>query len=420
MNRLFEKHSILILILFSLIVRMLFYFFNQNALLLNDSQTYMDLAKLISSGSIKGYFGGRSPGYSLLLAFLGNSIQLLVWFQILIGILSSVIWFRFLRFFSFNLIISLSISLFFSSFIHILSYEHTILIESINLFVITLLINYIIKNKILLTAICLTILVLLKPFYMYLPFVVFTYFICNNFNWKVILKQKLIVLILPIFVFISWSYVNFLNTGYFVSSTYFGLNKIQNCVNFIEKAPDEFNWIKTPYLKQRALHSQNGLGNPMCIWYAVDKGDFEYNKMTFPQLSNEFGKCADATIKSNFGLYIKQVIFLSFKEFWNVEMVSSNSLDNSSFLKYVWKFQSIFLRITKTLFLLLIPIYIFRFFKKRQFTLELLLVLIVLSTAILQALVVYGSNARYSFSFEFIMITIVILFIKNNFFFQKR
>ena len=84
MNRLFEKHSILILILFGLIVRMLFYFFNQNALLLNDSQTYMDLAELISSGSIKGYFGGRSPGYSLLLVFLGNSIQLVVWFQILI------------------------------------------------------------------------------------------------------------------------------------------------------------------------------------------------------------------------------------------------------------------------------------------------------------------------------------------------
>ena len=420
MNRLFEKHSILILILFGLIVRMLFYFYNQNALLLNDSQTYMDLAELISSGSIKGYFGGRSPGYSLLLVFLGNSIQLVVWFQILIGILSSVFWFRILRFFSFNLIISLSISLFFSSFIHILSYEHTILIESINLFVITLLINYIIKNKILLTAFCLTILVLLKPFYMYLPFVVFTYFIYNNFNWKVILKQKLIVLILPIFVFISWSYVNFLNTGYFVSSTYFGLNKIQNCVNFIEKAPDEFNWIKTPYLKQRALHSKDGLGNPMCIWYAVDNGEFEYKKMTFPQLSNEFGKCADATIKNNFGLYIKQVIVLSFKEFWNIEKVSLNSINNSIFLNSILNIQYFILRFIKTIFLFLIPVYIFRFLKKRQFTLELLLVLIVLTTAILQALVVYGSNARYSFPFEFIMITIVFLFIKNNFFYKNN
>lgn len=419
MNRLFEKYSILILILFGLIFRILFYFFNQNVLLSNDSQTYMDLAKLISSGSINGYFGGRSPGYSLLIAFLGNSNQLVVWFQIVIGILSSVFWFKILRFFSFTLIISLTISLFFSSFLHVLTYEHTILIESINLFVITLLIYYLINKKILESAFCLAILVLLKPFYIYLPFVVFTYFNYNNFSWKTILKQKLIVLILPISVFISWSYVNFINTGYFVSSTYFGLNKIQNCVNFIEKAPDEYNWIKTPYLKQRALHSQNGHGNPMCIWYAVDNGDFEYKKMTFPQLSNELGKCADATIKNNFGLYIKQVIFLSFKEFWNVEMVRSNLFENYLFLKYVWKFQSIFLRSSKTIFLLLIPIYIFNFFKNRIFTTELLLVLIVLSTAILQALVVYGSNARYSFSFEFIMITIVIIFIKNNFFPKK-
>lgn len=420
MNRLFQKYALLILVIFGLIFRMLFYFFSQKVLLTNDSQTYIDLAKLIASGSIKGYFGGRSPGYSLLIAFLGNSNQLVVWFQILIGILSSIFWFKILRYLSFNLFISLSISLFFSSFIHVLSYEHAILIESVNLFIITLLIYYIIKNKILETAFCLTLLVLLKPFYMYLPFMIFAYFIYNNFNLKAIIKQQLIVLILPLFVFISWSYVNFLNTGYFVSSTYFGLNKIQNCVNFIEKAPEEFNWIKTPYLKQRALHSENGLGNPMCIWYAVDKGDFEYKKMTFPQLSNAFGKCADATIKNNFGLYIKQVIFLSFKEFWNVEMVSSNSLESSLFLKCVWNFESIFLRFIKTIFLFLIPIYIFNFFKNRLFTTELLLVLIVLSTAVLQALVVYGSNARYSFSFEFIMITIVLLFIKNNFLPKKN
>ncbi len=420
MNRLFEKYAIFILVLFGLIFRMLFYFFNPNVLLTNDSQTYMDLAKLISSGSIKGYFGGRSPGYSLLIAFLGNSIQLVVWFQILIGILSSVFWYRILCHFKFNSIVSFLISLFFSSFLHVLSYEHAILIETVNLFIITLLIYFILKNQILETAFCLAILVLLKPFYMYLPFVIFVFFTYTNFEWKAILKQKLIVLILPLVVFISWSYVNFLNTGFFVSSTYFGLNKIQNCVNFIEKAPEEFNWIKTPYVKQRALHTENGLGNPMCIWYAVDNGDFEYKKMTFPQLSNEFGKCADATIKRNFGLYIKQVIFLSFKEFWNVEMVSSNSLESSVFLKYIWKIQSIFLRSIKTLFLLLIPVYIFRFLKNRQFTIELLLILIVLSTAILQALVVYGSNARYGFPFEFIMITLVLLFIKNNFLQDKN
>ncbi|MES2863612.1 MAG: hypothetical protein V4666_05800 [Bacteroidota bacterium] len=420
MIKFLEKYPISILVVFGFIFRSLFYFFNQKVLLTNDSQTYIDLAKLISSGSINGYFGGRSPGYSLVIAFLGNSIELLVLFQIIVGIVSSIFWYKILKHFKFNSIFSLTVSLFFSSFLHVLSYENAILIETINLFLVTLLIYYILKNQVLGTAFCLAILVLLKPFYIYLPFVIFTYFVYNNPNWKTIIKQKLVLLILPLFVFISWSYVNFLNTGYFVSSTYFGLNKIQNCVNFIEKAPEEFNWIKTPYLKQRELHSQNGLGNPMCIWYAVDNGDFEYKKMSFPQLSNEFGKCADATIKNNFGLYIKQVILLSFKEFWNVEMVSSNSLESSVFLKYVWSFECVFLRIIKTVFLLLVPIYIFQFLKNRVFNTELLLVLIVLSSAILQALVVYGSNARYSFPFEFIMITIVSLFIKNNFFTSKN
>lgn len=416
MNKLFQKYALLILVVFGLICRILFLFFNQTVLLTNDSQTYLDLAKIISSGTISGYFGGRTPGYPFLIFLLGNSTKLVVVFQMIIGILSSVIWYRILIFFKCNASVSCLVSLVFSSYLHVLSYEHAILIESINLLVVTLLIYYIIKNKILETAFCLTILVLLKPFYIFLPFVIFAYFIYNNFNWKAIFKQQLVVLILPLFVFISWSYVNFLNTGFFVSSTYFGLNKIQNCVNFIEKAPPEFDWIKTPYLQQRALHSENGLGNPMCIWFAVDNGDFEYKKMTFPQLSYEFGKCADATIKNNIGLYFKQVIFLSFKEFWNVEMVSVNSVESSYFLKNIWKFQSVFLRIFKTLFLLIIPIYIFRFIKNRLFSIELLLVLLVLATAILQALVVYGSNGRYSFPFEFIMITIVLLVIKNNFF----
>ncbi|SEP57673.1 hypothetical protein [Flavobacterium urocaniciphilum] len=405
----------LFLIFIGLIFRVLFYFLNQNVILTNDSQSYIDLANLISSGSIEGYFGGRSPGYSLLLSFFGNSNQLVVCFQIIIGLVSSIFWFKILQFFKFNSVLSFAISLFFSAFIHVLSYENAILIESINLFLITLLIYYILKKHILEIVFCLTILVLLKPFYIFLPFIIFTYFVYNDPNWILVLKKKIIILILPLFAFISWSYVNYLNTGYFVSSTYFGLNKIQNCVNFIEKAPEEYNWIKIPYLKQRELHSENGLASPMCIWYAVDNGDFDYKKMTFPQLSNEFGKCADATIKNNFGLYIKQVLFLSFKEFWNVEIASSSLFESSSVLKYLWNFERIFLRIIKTLFLFLIPIYFYRFLKNRIFNFELLLVLIVFTTAILQAFVTYGSNGRYSFSFEFIMITIVIQFIRNNF-----
>lgn len=415
----FQKYPITLLVIFSLIFRILFYFFNQNILLPNDSQTYIDLANLISSGSISGYFGGRSPGYSLLIVFLGNSLQFVVFMQIIIGIASAILYYKILKILKFNTFISVIVTLIFNSLIHVLTYECAILIETVNLFLLTLLIYFVLKNNVLKSSLCLMFLVLFKPFYIYLSCILFIYFIYNCFTFKTNLLKYCMLLIFPFFVFISWSYINFINTGYFVSSTYFGLNKIQNCVNFIDKAPDEFNWIKQPYLKQRALHSENGIGNPMCIWYAVDKGEFEYKKMTFPQLSNEFGRCADVTIKNNFELYLKQVIFFSFKEFWNVEIVSTNSFENNKGLLCVWNFERLLLRFFKTTFLFLIPVYIFMFFKNRLFTIELLLILIVLSTAIFQALVVYGSNARYSFPVEFIMITIVLLFIKNNFF-QKE
>jgi len=416
MNSFFQKYIFYFLVAFGLIFRIFFYLFLPEVVFTNDSQTYIDLANIISSGSIEGYFGGRTPGYSLVLVLLGNSTYLLVILQMIAGIFTTIYWFKILRILNFNSVFSFITALFFSLFLHVLQFEKTILIETLNLFIVTLLIYFLLKKNILEVALCLSILVLFKPFYIYLPCVVFVYFIYTNWNLKSIIKKYSIVLLLPFSIFISWCYVNFLNTGYFVSSTYFGLNKIQNCVNFIENAPNEYNWIKVPYLKQRNLHSENGLGNPMCIWYAVDNGDFKHKKMSFPQLSNEFGKCANATIKNNFNLYIKQVLFLSFKEFWNVEQPNGNVIEKSNFLNYIWNIQYVFLRFIKTLFLLLIPIYIFRIFKNRIFNFELLLVLIVLATSILQALVVYGSNARYSFPFEFIMITIVFLFIKNNFF----
>lgn len=420
MTKLLEKYPIPILVVLGSAIRIGFYFLNHQIILRNDSATYLELAELISSGSVKGYFGGRSPGYPLLIAALGNSMQWMVLLQILLGISSSVVWYKILKYFGFTTIVSVLVSFFFSSLLQVLSYENTILIETVNLFFVSLLVYCIIKNKILYTTLCLTFLVLLKPFYIYLPFLILMYFGYNNRDWKLILKKGSLLVILPVIAFVSWSYVNFLNTGYFVSSTYFGLNKIQVCVNFIEKAPNEYNWIKVPYLKQRELHSIDGYGNPMCIWYAVDNGDFEYTKMGFPQLSNEFGKCADATIKSNFGLYLKQVVLLSFKEFWNVENVIPHSMEKTGLLKHLWKIEGVLLRIIKTIFLLLIPIYGFKFLKDKNFTIELLLVVTVLSTSVLQAMVSYGSNARYAFPFEFMMVTIVLLSIKNNFFASKK
>ena len=134
MTKFLEKYPISILVILGLMIRILYYLNHQNPFLTNDSQTYIDLANLISQGSIKGYFGGRSPGYSLLISLLGNALQFVVWVQMLLGILSSVIWFKILKHFKFQTIFSLSISLIFSTFFHVLAFENTILIETLNLF----------------------------------------------------------------------------------------------------------------------------------------------------------------------------------------------------------------------------------------------------------------------------------------------
>ena len=43
-------------------------------------------------------------------------------------------------------------------------------------------------------------------------------------------------------------------TGYFVTSTMFGIYKIQNCVYFAEKGPKTYQWIIDPYVNTEIIY----------------------------------------------------------------------------------------------------------------------------------------------------------------------
>jgi hypothetical protein len=64
--------------------------------------------------------------------------------------------------------------------------------------------------------------------------------------------------------------------------------------------------------------------------------------------------------------------------------------------------------------LVLIPFQFNEFIKFKKVTVSLLLTVIVLSTSILQAVVTYGTNDRYSFPFEFMMFFVVLFYIKES------
>ena len=392
-----------------------------------DSFKFMELTELLLDFNLKNYTGERSLGYPLFMFFAFGSWKLTLIYQFMLGIITSVIWYKTLLSLQFTNKLSFRITLFLQSFLYLFFYEATILVESLTLFLISvifyfLVTDYLIKKSIkleLLMGFILGYLVLVKPFFAFLPFLIYGFTVLKNFTFKKIINPKIIILIFPIIAYFGWSYVNKINTGYFVSTTYYGLNISQNCVYFAEKAPKEYDWIAKPYAKFREISIKENEDVAMSIWYAYDAGEFDHKKLSFADLSNELGKYGKETIKNNPKEYWKQVITRSWLDFWKIydmkEFIVFPTPFVDSVIGVVWNLQIIILTAFKIIFLLLVPFYIFKFFRDRKIGIEILIVITVFSTSVLQAVVTYGTNSRYCFPFEYLMIILVLLFFRDRF-----
>lgn len=398
-----------------------------------DSEGYLFLAEKILSFDLNFYNGERTPGYPLFIALALGSTILTVVYQVVLGIFTSVYWYKIILKLNFNSKTALYITLFLQSFLQIHFYERIILVESVTLFFVSVLFYYLatdyLENKSFKTdfivALVLGILVLIKPFYAFIPFVIYGFSVAKNFKISKIINSKLIILLFPLISYFGWSYVNKINTGYFVSTTFFGLNLSQNCVYFAEKTTPEYQWIGSVYAKHRdKLIAENNQLEPhlqtdiaMTIWDAQTEL-LPKTAGNFALLSAELGGYAKATIKKNPLEYVKQVVFRSWFDFWKPKIYwdyNSFSLPfvNKIFLG-IWYLQTLLIWIFKVFFVLLIPYHFGLFLKNRSITKELLFTTIIFLTSVLQALVTYGGNARFSFPFEYIMMLVVILFVRKN------
>jgi hypothetical protein len=217
---------------------------------------------------------------------------------------------------------------------------------------------------------------------------------------------------------LSWSYVNKVNIRQFSSSGISGLYLAQNCVYFAEKAPKEFDWISKPYVAYREKSIQENRDVAMAIWYAYEDGAYDKYNLSLPEFSVELGKFAKATIKENPIAYLKQVMTKSWFDFWKPTINWNYEGFNYKYIREslfgVWYLQSALIVLIKAGFLFVFCFQLVQFIKSKKLNFEFLLALIVFTASVLQALATYGTNNRFSFPFEFIMIITVLLFLKSN------
>jgi len=427
-----NSREIKLLILIGLIYRLLLFGLYLHTTQFPDSYSFRILAERMLDFNLNGYSGERSPGYPLFLFLAFGQVRLVVIYQFLMGIIASIYWYKTLLNFSFSNRTSLFLALFLQSFLHVFCYETSILSETISLLFISMIFyeitNGYFENKSLKQELYLSFLlgflVIVKPFFAFLPFLIYGFAILKNFSFQKIISKKLLVLVFPLLSYFGWSYVNKVNTGYFVSTTFFGLNIAQNCVYFAENSSEEYDWISQPYVKHREIAITENRDVAMTIWYAYEAGEFDNKNLSFPDLSNELGKYGKETIKANQSKYWNQVITKSWLDFWNVfdmkEYVKFRIPIVDKALSAVWILQKVILLAFKFAFLILIPFYTFQFFRNRKITYELVIVTTIFSTSFLQAMVVFGTNSKYSFPFEYLMIIVVLMFFRKYFTFAKH
>lgn len=408
--------AVILFFLFTRIVTILVY---RHVTIFPDSEGYTLLAQLVSDLDLSGYNGQRSPGYPLLIALSGNVLSIAVALQMALGLLSAILLYKTLLLLRFTLLGAVITTITANSLVHVIFYETAILTESFTLFLITTVFYLLLsgffskKNwkKTLLFGFVLGWLVFTKPFYIFLPFVIYGLYVIKNFSFRNVINSRIILLLFPLAAFLGWSAVNKANTGHFVSTTFFGFNLAQNCVYFAEKSPPEYKAISDIYVKHRNEAIENNRDVAMSIWYAYDELE-QKTGLPFVELSDELGRYGKATMRQNPWNYIKQV-GLSWSEFWKTG-IYINYHDfkvpyaNKAILG-LWLVQDFLLQALKVIFVLLLPYQVWQFIRTRKVTAEVIICTIVLATSLLQAMAAFGNNSRFSYPFEFYMGLVVML-----------
>lgn len=422
----FSKHPIVTILLVAVTLRAVIAILYGQATIYPDSEGYFELAQRLINLDLSGYEGGRSPGYPILLAISNLSIPLIISLQFIIGIFNLLVVYRTTTLLGIDKIYSLILTFAISLYIPAIFFEFAILTETLTLFFVSLLFYLVAKftksdsskkKTYILLALVSATLVLIKPFYIFIAPILAIFLYLS----KKKVTALIFVILFPAIILISWSAVNFVNTGHFTSTTFYGFNLAQNCVHFAENTSDEYREIGDIYAKYRGANDTTDLEVAMTIWQAYPELQAKTG-LSFPDLSNRLFDYSITTIKMNPAAYTKQVL-VSWRDFWKTSLYweyDSFAIQGSNtILKYICYTERIILQLIKIAFILFIPICIIRSIRQRKVSFQVIAVTIIFAASLLQAVTTYGTNSRFSFPFEMIMIVCVALEIYGRYNKQK-
>jgi len=288
-------------------------------LLFRDSRDYLELAGMIRNWDFSGYTGARTPVYPLLILLFDSSPGPLLVGQFFMGLLICLVLYLIFRDIfgseKYGFIAGLGYALNPSQ----LAFERAILTETFLVLVIAgsfLVFIRLLKNgaslrPCLLLGVLSSLAALTKPLYLFLP-PLYAVLLTGCFLFR---KERnpraaalrFVCVIFPAVIFLGgWSLFNYAKTGYLGVTTLAGLNLSNHTGAFIEDAPEKYGRIKEIYLKYRKDALQNTGTASQTIWLALDELE-RSTGMSFAELSGQFGEMSLDLIAAHPGRYLASV-----------------------------------------------------------------------------------------------------------------
>jgi 4-amino-4-deoxy-L-arabinose transferase-like glycosyltransferase len=416
-----EINKYLLILILACVLMRVFIRLTYEPIIYPDSGSYEKFTRQIQQGDLSLYDGTRTPVYPLLMLGAGLNYKLLWLIQSILGIAISAMLFRIALNHTRNNLLSLIIGLSYTLSLNQVYFEAIILTETLVTFLIVLSLLLVQKGHLqgngvmyyALAGIISSIAGLTRPLFIFLAPLYLIALIPPEPLWRKI--RYAVVFIIPFIVIIfGWCLFNKLKLDYFGPTTLTGYNLTQHSGAFMELAPDEYSQIRDIYLKFRQERIAESGTHSMTIWRAAPEIQ-KATGLSFSELSKQLAKMSltmfiHHPVLYSQGVFKAWVRFWSSPNYWKRDKLHPQRL--AGLMIAIWWAERVVLLAINFLFLVIVLYFLYQnLFRKHvsNSVLDLLIIAIVISASIIQALTEYGENGRYSIPIQPLVIYVVLV-----------
>lgn len=421
--------NLVVLVIISLLIRLVFLQFYQPATF-DDTLGYIDVGQTLQAMDLDSYNAARTPLYPLLLIATGFNEQSIWLVQSFMGLATAVILYWLARYHVGDRRIAFAAGLSYSLAINLLFFEAALLTETMSAFLLLLsLLLFVLSRRRhgrlifhAATAVVASLAVLTRPLMLLLVPLYLLFFL---HRWKErrydghSRRRYLAAYVLPVVVLLGGTIIfNGLNAGSFSLSTLTGYNLVGHSGAFMEDAPDEYATIRDIYLKHREARIAETGSRIWTIWDAQGEMS-EATGLDFVELNNTLTSLSLELIATHPLSFLRNVA-IAWASFWastmpwNLENLSI-PVSRTTFDGLWWMVRWLLILTNFTFLLICLYSLYERRHKYRLFNYDAefhwLALTLILGTSLLQALLIFADNWRFSVPYQPLIIYVVLVWL---------